>query len=151
MTLTPLVLAIRAVSAEFARRVYVPVVCIAGGVALALIIVLIWLTTLSGWWWLLLAPVILFVLAGIIVALVSGLVIKLVNPAQNKEQRGLVKSLVDEIQKTSEVIQTPKFIILFRLVKDIAFPGKTSYISELSATAASLKRGLQNIITSFQK
>jgi len=151
MILTPLVLAIRAVSAEFARRVYIPVVCIAGGIALALIILLIWLTTLSGWWWLLLGPVILATLAAIIVALVSGFIIKLVNPTQNKEQRGLVKSLVDEIQKTSEVVQTPKFIILFRLVRDITFPGKKSYINELTATATSLKTGLQKIIASFQK
>lgn len=151
MILTPLVLAIRAVSAEFARRVYVPVVCIVGAIALALIIVLIWLTTLSGWWWLLLAPVIIGTLAGAIVALVSGFIIKLVNPAQNKEQRGLVTSLVDEIQKTSEVVQTPKFVILFRLVKDIAFPGKESYISELTTTAVSLKNGMQKIIASFQK
>lgn len=150
MILTPLVLAIRAVSAEFARRMYIPVVCIAGSLALIVLIVLIWLTTLSGWWWLLLAPVILLLVAGIVVALVSGLIIKLVNPAQNKKQRGLVTSFVDEIQTTSDVVHTPKFIILFRLVKDITFPGKKSYINELTTTAVSLKAGLQEIIASFR-
>jgi hypothetical protein len=151
MKITPFVLAIRAVSAEFAHRVYIPAICIAGGIAAVLIIVLVWLVTVSGWWWLLLAPVLLLTIAGMVAALIAWFLIKLVRPQQTKEQRTLVRSLVDEVQKTSEVVQTPKIIILFRLVKDIALPTKKSFIGDISTTASSLKTGLRSVVTSFKK
>lgn len=149
MNMPPLFTAIRAISTEFAQRVYVPVVAIAGGVLVVLIGILVWFVTMSGWWWLLLAPVIMLAIIFVFVAVIAGLILKYLAPTQTKHQRKLVKSFVDTIQKTSEAIQTPKFIILFRLMKDAIAPGKSGYIRELSDGASSLKSGLEEIVASF--
>lgn len=149
MNVPPLFTAIRAISIEFAQRIYVPVVCIAASVLVVVTGLLIWFVTMSGWWWLLLAPVIMISIVFIFVAVISGVILKYLNPAQTKEQRRLVKDFVDTIQKTSEAVQLPKFVILFRLIKDVISPGKSSYVRELSSNASSLKTGLGQIVASF--
>lgn len=149
MKLSPLLLAVRAVSAEFARRIYVPVVYGVGGALLALIAVSIWLVTISGWWWFLLAPLIVVMLLFIVAAVLSRMAISLLRPAQTATQKTAVRTFVSSLQKTSETIQTPKFIILFRLVKDIFLPGKESFIDELSGTASSLRSGFKEVINLF--
>lgn len=150
MTISPLVLAVRAVSAEFANRIYLPVVWGVGAALLILIGVSIWFVTISAWWWFLLAPLILVMLVFIFAAAVAGAIIQILKPGQTKAQRATVKQFVDTLQKTTETVATPKWLILARLVKDIAFPGKESYVSELSGSAASLQRGLTSVINSFR-
>jgi len=149
MKINPLFLAVRAVSAEFARRIYVPVVY-GGGIALFVLLSLsIWLVTMSGWWWLLLAPVILIGLVFLTAAILVQLAIAKLRPGQTAQQKKTVRGFVDSLQKTSEAISTPKFIILFRLVKDLLMPGKGSYIDELSGTASSLRSGFKDVINLF--
>ena len=147
---SPLILTVRAVSTEFAQRLYAPVVWIAGGIAFVLIAVLSWAVTVSAWWWLLLGPVVVATLIAATAAIIAGLVIKLVRPKQTKVQRSKVKSFVDNLQQSSETIRTPKFILLFRLVKDSVFPSEKNLVRELSSNASSLKADLQEIIDSFR-
>lgn len=149
MKLSPLVLAIRAVAAEFAQRIFLPVVLITGGVIIVLLGVTIWLTTLSGWWWFLLAPLIVVTVLTIFATVISWTALRVLTPPQTKDQQKQIRAFVDDLQETSEAIQTPMFILLFRVVKDVLFPGKESYIGKLSSTALSLKSSLQAIITSF--
>jgi hypothetical protein len=147
----PILLAIRAVSAEFARRMYVPLVW-SSAILLALLLgVLIWLVTISGWWWMALVPVILAALLFALLATLTGIVLTLLRPQQNKAQRLRVTSFVDALQASSETIATPKFIIFFRLLKDIVRPTKQSYVRELSDNATTLRTGFQDIIASFRK
>lgn len=146
----PIFLAVRAIGTEFAQRVYIPVVSIIGGCSLLLIALLVWFVTMSVWWWLLLAPVILLVVIFIAVAVIVGLLLKALRPDQTKSQHQQVKKFVDSLQASSEAIQTPKFIILFRLVKDVVWPSERGYVRELAANASSLKSGLQDIIASFK-
>lgn len=150
MYLNPIALAIRAVSAEFAKRMYIPVTLITGGILVVLIGFSIWLVTMSGWWWFLLGPLLFLAIVFVIAATLTALLINILKPAQNKTQRKEVRQFVDSLQHTSEAIQTPKFIILFRLVKDVVFPSQQGYIRELTANATSLKGGLENIIHSFK-
>ncbi len=149
MTVPSLFMAIRAIGTEFGQRIYIPVVSIIAGVLVAVIGVLIWLVTLSGWWWFLLAPIIILTLIFIFTAVIAGVILKLLKPTQTKHQRQLVRQFVDTIQNASETIQTPRFVILFRLVKDVVRPSEQSYIRQLSTSAVSLKAGLQEIIDSF--
>ena len=149
MKITPLFLAVRAVSAEFARRIYVPVVYGVGISLLVLIALAVWLVTMSGWWWLLLAPLILLTLIFITAAILVRFALAFLRPQQTSAQKSTVRGFVDSLQKTAETIQTPKFVILFRLVKDLLVPGKGSYIDELSGTASSLRSGLKEVINLF--
>lgn len=150
MNKSPLFLAVRAISTEFAQRIYVPIVGIAGGISLILIGLLIWFVTMSAWWWLLLAPIIMLTIMFIFAAVIVGLLLKALKPEQTKDQRKKVKQFVDTVQNSSEAIQTPQFVILFRLVKDVIWPSDKGYVRELAANATSLKSGLQDIITSFK-
>ena len=149
MKISPLFLAVRAVSAEFARRIYVPVVYGVGIALFVLIALSIWLVTISGWWWLLLAPVIFLTVIFIAAAALTRFALAALRPAQTSAQKAKVRSFVDALQKTSETIQTPKFVILFRLVKDMFVPSKETYINELSGTASSLRNGFKEVITLF--
>jgi len=150
MRISPLVLAVRAVSAEFAQRIYLPIVAIVGAALLVLLGFSIWFVFLSEWWWFLLAPVIFLTLIFIFAATIGGLILRMLRPRQTKAQRYEVSNFVDSLQKSSEVIHTPKFLIFARLIKDILLPGKESYVRELTSTAGSLQKGLKAIIASFQ-
>lgn len=149
MKLTPLVLAIRAISAEFARRIYLPVVYIGSAVLLILVVLEAWLVTISTWWWLLLVPIVFVALLFIILAVIARVAITFLRPQQTKEQTQTVRKFVDALQKTSETIQTPKFIILFRLIKDMISPSKQSYVHEISGTASSLRTELSKVLKAF--
>lgn len=148
---SPFVLAIRAVSAEFAQRIFLPIVGIVGGALVVLIALSIWLVTLSGWWWFILAPLILICLFATFATVIAGLVIRILNPPQTKQQRTHVRSFVDSLQFASDTVQTPKFILFFRLVMNMLQPSKKGIVNELSHNAASLQRDFRAIIALFSE
>ena len=149
--MTPLFLTVRAISSEFARRMYVPVIW-GVGAGLAVLLGLIgWLTMLSGWWWLLETLLIFGAVVFTIIALIAGLGIHLLRPTQSKEQRKMVGSFVNKLQEASEIIQTPKFILLFRLAKDTIFPSEDGLVNRVVGHASSLKPDFSAIINSFKK
>ena len=150
MNRSPVVLAVRAISAEFAKRIYMPVLLILAVSALVLIGLLIWFVSMSAWWWLALAPVLVVSFVLTIAAVLVGFLLSLLNPRQTKAQQTKVKSFVDAIQNSSDAIQTPKFIILFRLVKDTISPGERGFVKELSSNATTLRTGFQEIVASFR-
>ena len=150
--MSPLFLAVRAISSEFARRIYLPLVLTIGGVLFAVLVVSVWLTiAMSPWWWFLLIPVIIFSLIFIFVSALIGVAIHMLRPMQTKDQRKAVASLVDKLQEVSEVLQTPKFLLLIRLAKDTLLPSKEGFIGTMTSHATTLKPDFQNIIDSFKQ
>ncbi len=149
MQITPHVLALRAVGAEFARRILLPILVIAASILIVALGLSIWLVTLSEWWWFLLAPIIFLTLLFTFSAVIGGLIIRMLEPSQTKKQRSEVKRFVDALQETSEAVQTPKVLLLIRVMKDVVIPGKESYIGKLSSSALSLKSRLKTIVTLF--
>lgn len=125
------VLALRAVGTELAMRLYIPAVLIAAALMTLLVAGTLWLTTFNGWWWLLFVPI--TVLFGIVfaVATVLLLLIRFVRPQQTKTQKQAVGRFVGKAQGVVDVIGTPKFIILFRVIRSVAAPSKDSYLSEI--------------------
>ncbi len=150
MNTSPLLLAIRAVSAEFARRIFIPTILIAGIVAVAFLAVTIWLVTQNAWWWLLLAPIIIAVSVGIILAVITAYALRFLSPKQTKDQKRSVKLFVDDLQEISEIVQTPKFILLFQLVKDTIFPSQSGLISRVSTHVNSTRPSFSAIVASFK-
>lgn len=149
MRVSPYIRAIRAVAAGFALRILKPVAIIGIGVLITLIGLSIWLVTINDWWWILLA-FLLFITAFFSIALViAALLLRALNPPQTKAQRTQVQRFVDTLQKTAETVQTPKFILLFRLIVDVISPSKKGIVSELSHDASSLQKDFKEIIASF--
>lgn len=151
MKYTSLLLTIRAVSAEFARRIYAPIVWTAALVLVVLLSILIWLVTVSGWWWIALVPATFLSLLFTILAVIIGTLLTYLRPSQTSEQRQKVKSFVDTLQTSSEVIATPRFIILFRLLKDVVRPTNKGFINEVSTNTSALHTRLKAVIQSFDQ
>ncbi|MBC7459531.1 hypothetical protein H7200_02340 [Candidatus Saccharibacteria bacterium] len=145
------ILTVRAVASEFARRLYQPVVIGLSVSMVAVIAILIWLLTMSAWWLLLALPLFILFIAMSILIIISGIVIRSVSPLQTKHQRTSVSLFVDQLQRISEVTQTPKFILLFRVVKDVIVPAKTSFIQSVITDSASVRADFQSLVRSFKK
>jgi hypothetical protein len=141
----PTFLALRAIGSEFARRIYTPVL-IVWAVGMAILIGLsIWLTTFNGWWWILFGIVAALTLIGGAILAVIWLIIRFVSPVRTREQRKQTKAFVDRLQGLSEIAQTPKVVLLVRVVKDMVFPKDRSYLQELADHTVSLRQEFQDL------
>lgn len=145
---TGIFLAIRAIGAEYATRLWrssIYTTIIAAAVSVGL---LLWLTSLSSWWWLLAIPIGigLSVAAGLLA--VFRLTIRHVRPKESQTQRELVQAFVSKLETASELVGTPKFIILFRVIRSIAAPRSDSFLGDIVSTKH-LKKEFQAICQSF--
>lgn len=148
--MTPLVLAIRAIATEFARRVFKVALIIAGIIIASLIGLCVWLVTISAWWWILAVIVIAWVLVAIITFTIVGVIISVTRPLQTKTQKKLVKRFVDKLQSASEVLQMTRFTLLFRLVRTSLNPQRYNIIENLTDHTVGLQRDLDEIVRSFR-
>lgn len=148
--MNPLFLAIRAISSEFARRIYLPLVLVIGLTFVALLLFVGWLTSMSGWWWLLLVPIIVGTALYITATAFIGMLINFLRPAQTKTQKKDVSELVDKLQDVSDTLQMPRFLVVYHLVKDTIRPSDRGFISRVTNSAVSLKPDFQRIIASFK-
>jgi len=149
MKLQPSLSAVRSIAAEFAQRLYLPVVIIFAVVAVVLLGLSAWLVTINAWWTILL---VLLAVATIVVSvlLIAGwVIIKKVAPLQSKPQRQQTKALVDKLLRLAEVTGTPKFILLFNVIKDVVAPSEKGYIASISSDTISLKRDFVTLRDSF--
>lgn len=142
-------LAIRSIGTEFANRLFYPVV-IAGAIAAGILVVItFWLTTLSSWWWLLFIPVVMAICIGLAVFVIVKLVIRSITPSQTRQQKQAAKQFVDKIQTIAEATQTPKVVLLFRVVRDVAAPRESGFIGNLTTTTGSLKSDFAKHVRTF--
>lgn len=147
---TGIFLAIRAVGAEYASRLWKSSIYTTIIVSAVSIGVLLWLTSLSTWWWLLAIPVSIGVSVAVGLLAVFRLTIRHVRPKENQTQQELVKKFVDKLETASELIGTPKFIILFRVIRSIAAPRSDSFLGDIVSTK-NLKKEFQAISQSFNE
>lgn len=145
----PSVLAARAVAAEFAYRVFMPLLVVVALISLILIALMVVLIILSEWWLLLAVPVFILILLVALVMGLAGIVIYAVSPRPTKVQKKQVASFVDKLQRVSEVTHTPKFVLLFRAIKDIATPTKNGYIGTIVSDTASLHGEYKRLLAVF--
>lgn len=150
MNTSPFFLAVRAISAEFAHRIYFPIVVVVGIAVVVLLGISVFLVTIDAWWWLLLAPVLLLSTLAVFSAVVAGLIIKFLRPKQTRAQRKDVRTFVDSLQKTSEAVRTPKVLLFSRLLKDMLLPSQNNLINELSSEIGALRPRLTAIVNSFR-
>jgi ABC-type nickel/cobalt efflux system permease component RcnA len=147
---TGIFLAIRAVGAEYASRLWKSSIYTTIIVSAVSIGVLLWLTSLSTWWWLLAIPVSIGVSVAVGLLAVFRLTIRHVRPKENQTQRELVRAFVNKLETASELIGTPKFIILFRVIRSIAAPRSDSFLGDIVSTK-NLKKEFQVISQSFNE
>lgn len=148
--MSPTITAIRAIGTEFAKRLLVPIAVISALILALMIIGVMLLASLSQWWLLLLIPVVILLCVTLGVLVIMWLVVSTVRPVQTKAQHVAVKAFVDKLQRLSDAIQTPKVVLLFRIVRDVAAPRKDGFIASMTDDTASLKRDFQELRKLFQ-
>lgn len=142
--------AIRAITAEFARRFIQPFIWVGLGLIILMIVSVGSLAiTLSPWWWLLLAPIIIFGIAGTVVWLLVRFILNRISPHTNAAQRKAVKHFVTKLQTTTETIQTPYPVIVFYVVRDIILRKDSGFISEVTQQSKTLKPDFDNLTKLF--
>jgi hypothetical protein len=149
MDIKPSFLAIRSIASEFARRLYVPAAVSAAIVAALVLALAIWLVTINEWWLILLILVCGMTFFAFVALGVALIVIKKVTPQQSKIQKKQTKAFVDKLLRVAEVTSTPKFILLFQVMKDIVKPSHEGFISSVSNDTVSLKRDFIALKDSF--
>ncbi len=142
-------LAVRAIGAEFARQLWVSSFIISGITGAILVALLLWLTSLSAWWWLLALPIGVGLSVAVALLIVFHLLINYVRPVLSSQQKKEVKSFVGRLQFVSEFTSTPKFIILFRVIRSIAAPKSDTYLQDIFETK-NLQKDFRSITQSFK-
>jgi len=106
----------------------------------------IWITVAVNGWWILLGfiPTILFCVG---LAIWGGVwfAARRLSPDMNKTQKKATKEVVEQVSKVAEQLGTPRFILIFRIIKDVTFPSssKQTLIGELADTPGQLHRSFE--------
>lgn len=142
------ILAVRAVTSEYARRLLWPVLFIGCGIfAVVIGVVALLAVQVNEWWWLLaLLPSLLFIIA---VAAWVGVFIAAgrLAPTLTTQQRKATKRVVKQAGDVADQLGMSRGILLFRIAKDIIFPLKNKHtlIGELAETPGKLHREFENL------
>ena len=146
------VLAVRATASEYAKRwLWLP---LAIGVVIYLVIVgIIWwvAAVASPWWWLLaIIPTFLFLIA-LTVWIIARVVTHRIAPPMNKAQKSAAKAFVQKIDKAAERVGTPKFVMLYRIIKDVIVrpTSNQTFIGEIAQESNDMRRAFDELRTSF--
>lgn len=144
-------LTIRAIGAEFAKRLWFPVVIVVSIVTVLLIGLIWWISAaMSVWWWLLAIPVIFLASVALVILTVFKLLIRYVSPQQSQTQRQLTAACVNTLEAVSETAQTPKVVLLFLIIRDIAAPRDDGYVASLIDRAGSMRGDFIKLKRSFE-
>jgi membrane protein implicated in regulation of membrane protease activity len=146
------ILAVRAITSEYATQLLLPLLWTGLAIYAVLMALIIWIAAEVSPWWLLLAfvPTIVF-LVGLALWVGSWILSKRLAPIMNKEQKKVTKKFVGHIGKVAEQVGTPRFILVFRIIKDVMMrpnSGQT-FIGELSQTPGDMKRDFEHLRSLF--
>lgn len=141
---------IRAVAGEIASRIYLPTLIVALTITGVLVGLVAWLATMNLWWLLLGIPVLLAIVIGGTILIIVRIIIATAIPTQTKTQRQKVKEFTNKLLAASEITQTPKFILLFRVVKDVLRPKGSSYVESVVSDTLALRMDFNELRRSFE-
>ena len=147
----PIVQTVRAIGAEFIRRMLRPILLVGAAVAVVLLVAGVWLVNQNIWWWLLLAVIITAVLVFAVLVTVATILIKLADSVQSRDQRKAVRHYVDRLQRASENLQTPYPVILYRVVRDVVWPRPDGFIATMSQDTQALAPDFNRLVGMFRQ
>lgn len=142
------VLAIRAITALYVKRLLLPILLIGIGVYVVIIGLVAWIAAISsGWWWLLAILPTVFIVVGLIIWSIARLIVMRVAPPMNKRQTAATKQFIKRIDRVAEHVGTPKFVIIYRVVKDIIVRPTSSktYIGEIANEPGEMRREFESL------
>lgn len=146
------VLAVRAITAEYIKQWLLPFLFAGIGVYAVVMGVVAWIASIaSAWWWLLaVVPSIVFLLAlalWVFVRVLAGRI----SPPLSKQQKRAVKRFNQKINDVAEKIATPKFVIVYRVIKDVITRPTSSktFIGEIAQEPGEMRKAFDDLRNSF--
>ncbi len=128
----------RAVGAELAWRSLKPMVITGAVLAAALLVLGGWLTTLHPLWWILEFVFITSVMFFAILTGVITFILKRFTPVQSESQKESVHAFTDKLQRIADSVGISRFVLLFRIVRDILRPDEQTFIKQLASDSTTL-------------
>lgn len=141
--------AVRAIGSRFGVAIWNQIALTAGIAAAAVIALLIWLVSVSAWWYLLAIPMGLAMSVALVILIVFRLLLNHVNTAKTTKQKQAVTTFVEKVRFVQEFTSTPKFIILFRVIRSVAAPSSEKYLESIFESKH-LKRDFTAVVDSFK-
>jgi len=129
---------VRAIGSEFLRRKFKSVLITLAVICGVLLLIEFWLTTLSAWWWLLVIPTLLLLFAGVIICFVVARILSLVRPTISKGQTKAVSLFVDKLERVSETLGMPVFMVFFQIMRDVIRPRDQTFIQGVTKDGTTL-------------
>lgn len=142
---------IRAVGSEFVLRKLKGFAVIGAVLFLISIMISLYLTTIHIWWWLLAVPVIMTMIFGTISLWVAFAVVQVLRPRMTSIQKGAVVTFVDKLERVADHAQTPMFLIVFRVLRDVIRPRSKTFIELAVEDSASLHTDVRKLENLFRE
>lgn len=142
---------IRAVGSEFALHKLKPIMIVFSLAAVAVIAGSVWLVGISAWWWLVVVPALLLMLIGLVALAITRMVVEALKPRLTKTQSFAVSGFVGKLERTAEALQTPMFIIVFRVIWDVIRSPEKSYIATVAEDSTTLNKDLIDLQKLFKR
>jgi len=140
------ILAARAITSLYALQLIYSILWIVLGIYIAIVVIIGWIaTSVSAWWWLLAVVPTFFILVGLVIWIIVYLLAKRLAPPMNRPQKTAAKKFVRHIGRIAEHLETPKFVIIFRVLKDVVISpvsGKT-FIGEIAQEPGEIHRDFE--------
>ena len=145
------IILIRSIASEFFKRKYKSLLLVFIIVTALSVGLLIWLIGMSLWWLLAAIPVFLWTVLGTLLLIIGRIVISLIKPQVSKQQTSAVSEFVDKFERITENIQTPPFIILFRVIRDAVWPrNRTTFIESMAKDSTTLHKDFIELQRKFK-
>lgn len=142
--------AIRAIGAELAWRVAKPLVGLGALLSVALLAFGGWLTTQHVLWWILEAVFIAYTVLFVVVVIIIRVLIRIFTPETTKTQQKNIKSFADKLQRVADSVGISRFVLLFRLAKQLIAPSEQNFLKQIAQDSTTLHKDLLAIIKSFE-
>ncbi len=142
--------AIRAIGSELAWRIVKPMII--GGIIVAVLLLAFggWLTTLHALWWILEAIFIAYTVLFILLVVIVRLLFRVFTPESNNTQRKAVKQFADKLQRVADAAGISRFVLLFRIAKQLLAPSQQNFIKQIAEDSTSLHTDLLAVIKTFE-
>lgn len=145
-------LAIRAITATYAKRLlWLPLV-VGTLVFIALLLLIGWIASSAGagWWLLAVVPTFVYSVA-LTLWVVCRLLLTRLAPKMNSPQKKATKAFIKRIDTAAEHIGTSKFVLIYRMIKDTFSRTASSrtFIGELAQEPGEMRRAFNELRSLF--
>lgn len=129
---------VRAVGVELAWRLLKPMLIAGVAAAIGLLGIGGWLTTQHALWWILEFAFITSVLFFALLSAVTIFILRRLEPTQDKTQKKAVRDFADKLQRVADAVGISRFLLLFRVVRDVIWPNEQTFIKQITDDSTTL-------------